>query len=87
MLDLIDRNFVNNLPLNEYIKLTFDGKVYIFRLEDVCAPKSYAVKYRWYLWIETVNSKELEVYTSPEGYSSLQRCKYFFYDHLKELGS
>ncbi len=84
MLELIDIEFIQNFPLNQYIKIEFDGKFYIFRIEDF-TDNDFTVRFKYFLWIETINTKELIEYKSKSNYPSRDRCDNSFFKHIQNL--
>jgi hypothetical protein len=84
MLELIDIEFIQNFPLNQYIKIEFNGKFYIFRIEDF-TDNDFTVRFKYFLWIETINTKELIEYKSKCDYSSRNHCNNSFLNHIQKL--
>ena len=84
MLNLIDIKIIKTFPLNEYIKIEFGGKFYVFKIEEFI-DEDLNLKFRWFLWIEDVNTKELKQYKSHFCVSTRNGCNISLLNHIKKL--
>jgi hypothetical protein len=84
MLDLIDIEFIESFPLNDYVKIEFDGKFYIFKIED-CVDEDLNVCFVWFMWVENINPKNLVEYKSKHNISSRKLCETSLLKHIEKL--